>query len=108
MYAFLPVNRVGEEGIHLCTPIDALSGTGTMDLGHRHCPDVHCLMCCTPAFLRDHDEARDGVSMYLGQSQQVIVDGCNSRGVLIESRFVFDACFTRTVKTGPKNTALTA
>ena len=66
------------------------------------------ITCCTPAFLRDHDEARDGVSMYLGQSQQIIVDGSNSRGVLIESRFVFDACFTRTLKTGPKNTALTA
>ena len=66
------------------------------------------ITCCTPAFLRDNDDARDGVCMYVGQSQEVIFDGWNSRGVLIESRFVFDACFTRIAKTGPKNTALTA
>ena len=65
------------------------------------------ITCCTPANLRENDDARDGVCMYVGQSQEVIFDGWSSRGVLIESRFVFDACFTRIAKTGP-NIALTA
>ena len=87
-----------------CNRTTSASPTSTLCMGH---PPLE-ITCCTPAFLRDNDDARDGVCMYVGQSQEVIFDGWNSRGVLIESRFVFDACFTRIAKTGPKNTALTA
>ena len=35
----------------------ALRGSGTMDLSIDTADVLHCFMCCTPAFLRDHDDA---------------------------------------------------
>ena len=68
------------------------SRTRTTSANPSVAPPSSEITCCTPAFLRDNDDARDGVCMYVGQSQEVIVDGWNSRGVLIESRFGVNAC----------------